>query len=284
MKFSKVFFFLGIIILVSLACGVGDDLATPLAPTSSSVTSTAVPSVIPRLPRTPTSTRVWLIPTSKPAPTVPAWVTDFSDPILAALDGKKPDIQDEFVNFDQGWFYFVPGSQKGPYYAHIQNETLLLQLPAENEKRDYWVYNPKMLRGNFVLRFEFQFLESQPEDTVRFQFDQTSEQGVAFDVSKNLNWTLHWGSLANWQSHTGGYSSFPPEPIIVLVMAKDKECAVYLNDVPLAYLTDCRSEPVVRSSPWAMTFHMLAEPGHVASATIDNLKFWDLDKVINTIR
>ena len=54
---------------------------------------------------------------------------------------------------------------------------------------------------------------------------------------------------------------------------------MYLDDVPLAYLADCRTEPIVRSSPWAMTFHMLAEPGHIASAAIDNLKLWDLDKV-----
>jgi hypothetical protein len=196
------------------------------------------------------------------------------------LDGQRPVIQDDFINFDQGWFYFIPDNPRGPFYAHIQNESLLLQLPAENEKKDYWVYNPKLPRKNFVLSFELQFLESQPEDTVRFQFDQTADQSVAFDLTKNQIWELRWGSLAGGQFNTGTYFNFPPEPVIVLIIANGEECAVYLDDVPLAYLADCRAEPVARASPWAMTFHMLAEPGHIAAAAIDNLKLWDLDKTL----
>ena len=281
MKFVKPFFFLGIMAFTALACGLGSDLPTPPPVSPPAEMWTLTPSVIPRQPRTPIPTPVLLLPTPIATATVPAWVADFSDPILAALVGQRPSIQDEFINIDQGWFYFIPESPKGPYYAHIQDESLLLQLPAENEKRDYWVYNPRLLRRNFVLSFELRFLESQPEDTVRFQFDQTADQSVAFDVSKNQTWVLHWGSLTDWQSHTGTYAHFPPEPIVVVVIASGEECAVYLDDVPLAYLADCRTEPVVRSSPWAMTFHLLAEPGHIASATIDNLKLWDLEEVPN---
>jgi hypothetical protein len=276
MKFSRPFFIV-IMTLTVLACGLVNDFSTPLPASLPVATWTPAPSVVPRQPRTPTPSAMFFPPTPVAAATFPAWVTEFSDPTLSSIEGQRPDFHDEFINFDQGWFYFIPDSPKGPYYAHIQDESLLLQLPAENEKKDYWVYNPRMIRRNFVLRFELRFLESQPEDTVRFQFDQTANQNVAFDLSKNQTWALNWGALADRESNTGTYSHFPPAPITVLVIAKGEECAVYLNDVPLAHLADCRADSIARSSPWAMTFHLLAEPGHIASATIDNLKLWDLD-------
>jgi hypothetical protein len=281
MKFSRVLLFCGTMLFTALACGFGGDLSTPIPASPPPATRTLQPAegVVPRQPRLPTLSPLVLPPTAVSESTFPAWVADFSDPILASLTGRKADIEDEFLNFDQGWFYFIPDSPKGPYYAHIEDEALLLQLPAENEKRDYWVYNPRLLRKNFALRFEFRFLESQPADTLRFQFDQSSERGVALDLSKSESWTLRWGRFAEWQSRTGTYAQFPPDSIQVLVIAKGMECTFYVDDVPLAYLPDCRPEAAVRSSPWAMTFHILAEPGHVASAALDNLSLWDLDKI-----
>jgi hypothetical protein len=280
MRFLKPLFFVGIVIMAVLACGVGNDVSTMPAVNASIETLTLPPSIIPRQGHSPIPTATFLLPTLETL-TSPAWVIDFSNPILMALDGQRPDIHDEFLNFGQGWFYFIPDSPKGPYYAHIENESLLIKLPAENEDKDYWVYNPKLTRRNFVLSFDLQFEETQPEDTVRFQFDQTADQSVAFDLSKNKTWKLHWGPLVDRHSTTGTFDYFAPERITVLVIAQGKECAVYLNDVPLSYLDNCRSEPIARPSPWAVTFHMLAEPGHVAAATIDNLKLWDLDKVIS---
>lgn len=280
MKLVKFLFFLLSTILVTLACGVGDRLPvfTGAAPTKM---LSAVPSVTPLPTRRPTSipTPALVFPIPRALP-FPAWVTDFSDPILAAVDGRRPDFHDEFTRLNRGWFYFVPDSYRNPFYAHIQDGTLWIKLPSENENKDLWVYNSKLIRRNFVLRFDVQFEDTQPDDVARFQFDQTADQSVALDLSKNQTWTLHWGSRVDWQSTTGIYDSFPPERITVLIVMRDEECAVYLNDAPLAYLSNCRTGAVVRVSPRAVTFHMLAEPGHVAAVTIDNLKLWDLDKII----
>jgi len=258
-----------------LACGMENDL--PI--TAPVKTLTVLPSVIARQAHTPTPPPVFLLPTSH-ALTFPAWVADFSDPILMAVKGKQPNVQDDFTGLNQGWFYFIPDNPGGPFYAHIEEDkALLIKLPSENENRDYWVYNPKLTRKDFVLSFDFRFEESQPEDTVRFQFDQTADQSVALDLSKSQIWTLHWGSRADWQSTTDAYDSFAPERITVLIVMQGEECAVYLNDTPLAYLNKCRTGSIARSSPWAVTFHMLAEPGHIAAATVDNIKLWDLDKI-----
>jgi len=195
------------------------------------------------------------------------------------LDGWRPDYHDEFTSLNQGWFYFILGSHKNPYYAPFQEGTLLVERPVGNKNRDWWVYNPKLIRKNFVLDFDFQFEETQPDDTVRFQFDQSVGQSVALDLSKNLTWTFHWGPRDHWQSTTGTFEYLAPERIAILIVMRGKECAVLLNNDPLIYLSDCRTGPIVRSSPWVVTFHMLAEPGHIAAMTIDNLKLWDLDKI-----
>jgi hypothetical protein len=269
-------------IMLTLACGVGDfSSAFPAGTQTEALTE--LPSVTPLPISTLTASPTVLLPTPQSLP-FPTWVTDFSDPILADIDGRLPDFHDEFTLLNRGWFYFIPGRSKGPFYAHLQQGALLLKLPAENENKDYWVYNPRLLRKNFVLSFDFQFEESQPADMVRFQFDQSVDQSVAFDITKNQTWTLHWGSRDNWQSTAGVFYSLPPERIAVLIIMHGEECAVYLNDAPLTYLSNCRTGPIVRSSPWAVTFRMLAEPGHTAAMTLDNIKLWDLDKIAGFAR
>jgi hypothetical protein len=278
MKSIKSLFFFAIAITVILACGTGDNLSTSSPVNEPVETLTLPPSVIPSQAHTPTPTPTFLLPTPEVLP-FPAWVADFSDPILVTLDGRRPDFQDGFTISNRGWFYFIPDSSQGPFYAPIQDETLLINLPAESKNRDSWVYNPLLTRKNFVLSFDFQFEETQPDDMARFQFKQTADQSVALDLFKNKTWTLHWGFHDDWQSTTGTYDYFAPERITILIIMQGEECAVYLNDVPLTYLSNCRTGSIVYSSPQAVTFHMLADPGHTAAMTIDNVKLWDLDKI-----
>jgi hypothetical protein len=223
-----------------------------------------------------------------------------------ALADQKPDFQDDFspiciynsfrmevcpppdewVDYEngisvlnQGWFYIVPDSRKRPFYAHIQDGALFIKLPEGAENRDSMVYNPRLIRKNFVLNFDFQFDKTQPPDTVRFQFGQTADQSVALDLSKDKTWIFHWGVHNDWKFRTGTYDYFPPERINVMVIMRGRECAVYLNHVPLDYFDSCRPGPIVRSSPWTVSFHVLGAPGHTAVMVVDNAKLWDLDKI-----
>jgi len=252
MKLPKPFFFFGIIILITLACGVGDDLATPLPASPLAEISTLPPSVIPRQPRTPTPEI--LLPVSTGAVTFPAWVTDFSDPILAALEGQRPVFEDDFpeicIDEDQkwkvcstpeqrtyyqspisglalatarptldiqpdlqngyallnkGWFFIVPESSKNPLYARIDNGALVLSLPEGKENKDFWIYNPRFLQKNFVIQFDLQFGETQPNDAFRFQFEQGEDQGFVLELAKNQTWVFDWGAQGNQQSRAGFY-------------------------------------------------------------------------------
>ena len=228
MKTAKLFFLFGIVIPTAVACGMGNTLSTPSPAILPVELGTLPPSVIPRLPRTPTPSPVLPPPTPASVATSPAWVADFSDPILELVEGQlpafeddfpeicvnergkwkvcatperrtyyqsnegnrssiselalstaratldlQPDLQNGYALLNQGWFYVIPDSPRNPFYAPIDGGALILKLPAEKENKDFWVYNPRFLEKNFVLQFDLEFYESQPEDTFRIQFDQT---------------------------------------------------------------------------------------------------------------
>src|SRR5690349_11414481 len=128
--------------------------------------STAAPVQVPTdtrpVPTMPTAvwTRDISTPTTSPTPP-PSWVEDFVAPVLTSLDGQVPNFQDDFAkNLNHGWFYLIADSRRNPFQAHLEYERLLIQLPEGKEKRDSMVYNPKFVRRNLVLTFDFQFKET----------------------------------------------------------------------------------------------------------------------------
>ncbi len=196
----------------------------------------------------------------------------------ATLD-LQPDLQNGYTLLNTGWFYLVSSNFNKPFFAQIDNGALVLSLPNGNEKKDFWVYSQNFLQKNFVIQFDLQFDETQPNDMFRFQFEQGKDESFALDLTKNKTWTFHWGSPDNLQSRSGDYEYYPNGPSRVLILARGTQCAVYLNNVPLDYFENCRTDANIKPSMYSTTFHILAEPGHSARLTIDNVKMWDLDKM-----
>ena len=134
MRPNKVLLPFTITILFALACIVG-NLPRPI-PT---VTPTEMQIVT--LPPTRTA-----IPTSFPinlkAAPIPLWVTDFADPIIAAVANRKPDFQDDF-SLNRRWLNVMSGVVR-PLYAEIHDGMLFLKLPAGT--RDSILYTSKMNR------------------------------------------------------------------------------------------------------------------------------------------
>ena len=254
-------------ILFTLACIVG-NLPRP------------IPTATPTETRTVTLhlTRI-AIPTPFPAnlnaAPIPLWVTDFADPIIVAVANRKPDFQDDF-SLNRRWLNVMSGVV-GPLYAEIYDGMLFLKLPERT--RDSILYNPKMNRRNFLLTLDLRFDHDQPDDTVRFQFDQSPDQSIALDLSNNRNWKFHWGFQDNWQSMAGIYEHFPPEHIPVTIIMRGTQCAVYLNNDPLTYLSNCRASPTFQSHQWIASFRLLRNTGRAVAVKFDNLKLWDLDKI-----
>jgi len=261
----------GMAALFSLNCmAVNLPSSLPANTPTEEPTSTPLPAQI--------STPELLPPTSEGF-SVPAWVTDFADPILAALAGRAPDFKDDFSGHNLGWFYVIPGSQAGPYYARIQDEALLLEMTDEAGRGNSMAYNPELIRRNFVLSLDVRFGKTETKDILRFKFDQSADRSVELDLFRNEKWTIDWSLHNDQQTAAGTYDHFPPERVNVVVIMQGSGCAVYLNHDPLEYLNNCRPDPMVRSSPLAVSFHLLAARGSGANVTIDKVKLWDLDKI-----
>ncbi len=259
--------------LLGLACS---SLALP------SFQATPTVFIVPTLTFTPTpppTASPSPLPPTRVVPPPPAWVADFSDPILAALVGVPPAFKDDFSGYNLGWFYVKRGSADGPFYAPIEDETLPLRIPTGREYRDFFVYNPYLRRADFVLTLDFKFGKTQPFDVLRFQFNQSADQSVQLDLSKHEDWSFDWSLRSPLQTVSGAYQYFSPEFIRVTVIMRGQECAFYVNDDPLGYLSQCRAEAVVDRSPRAVSFHLLSTTGQDALVTLDNVKLWDLDQV-----
>ncbi len=333
-KSASLFFLLGIMVLTALACGVGSS--PPTEPTVNAPAGEWIPtpSVIPRQPRTPTSSPASPMPTPVAVATFPVWVADFSDPILEAVEDQppaleddfpaiciderqkwkvcstpeqrtyyqsnegdelsitelalatarptldlQPDLQNGYTLLNKGWFYVLADNPRKPLYAKIDNGSLILSLPTENEKRDFWVYNPKILQRNFVLQFDLEFRQTQPGDGFRFQFEQGNRQRFALELSKDGAWTFSWGAGDSLQFHAGIYGGLTFLPVRILVMAYGSGCAVYFDNVPLDYVEYCRADAGIKPSPQSARFHIFAKPGNVSTIAMDNIKVWDLDKL-----
>lgn len=206
---------------------------------------------------------------------IPVWVTDFAKPILATIADRKPNFQDDFSQY-RGWRN-VTSKVDGYVYAERFNETLFLNLPEKTAESFY--YNPRLDRSNFVLALDLRFFHNQPEDTVRFQFDQSPNWRVVFDLSNNRKWGFQWGAQGNPQIISGAYAHFPPEHIPLTFIMQGTQCAVFINNDPLIYANDCGVSPGSSLNAWKATFHLLRDHGQAVIVNFDDLKLWDLDRI-----
>ncbi|MBI5354346.1 MAG: hypothetical protein HZB50_17030 [Chloroflexi bacterium] len=267
MRSSKVFFLFLPTILLILACNVG-NIPQP--------TPTVMPTETRTVTASPTRTVILTpLPVDPTAVSIPLWVTDFADPILMKIVDRTPDFQDDFSLY-RGWLNVMSGVD-GYVYAERENGMLFLRLPERTQ--DSILYNPRLNLTNFVLTLELRFDHDQPEDTVRFQFDQFPNQSVALDLSNNTNWKIHWGFQDSSQSMAGVYGHSPPENVPVTILMRGTQCAVYLNNDPLTYSGNCRADSTSRSHGWVVSFRLLSDNESAVAVSFDNLKLWDLDKI-----
>lgn len=267
MRSDKILLFFITIIPLTLACMAG-GFSQPSQPVISTVTGTEIPR--------PTQTAMpALVPEYPKETPAPVWVTEFADPILAAVADRKPVFQDDFSIY-RGW-RSVMSEVEGYVTAERTDGMLFLRLPERTA--DSFVYNPKLNRTNFVLTLDLRFDHNLPEDTVRFQFDQSPDQSIALDLTNNNKWNFQWGAQDNLQSMSGVFKQFPPDHLPVTFIMRGTECAVFLNDDPLVYSSNCRTSPVSQSHEWTVAFRLLRDSSRAVVVNFDNLKLWDLDKI-----
>ena len=216
--------------------------------TLASPTKTLEPSSSPTLTRTPRPT-----PTNTP---IPAWVTDFAEPILAAIKDLAPHFQDDFSSDDpKGWY--APSRPEGNLPISIKEG--VMRLKESGSASNTYI----MKKANYVL-----------------QVDISSPVSCCVHVEIRGDNSIYLGNNNGWgvcrQNDCSNEGSFPfssSKQIQVTIIVRNSEAVFYIEGFPMFHLVDSDLATGWYSSP---QFRCGS-----SSCEFDNVKFWNLDKVPN---
>jgi hypothetical protein len=210
----------------------------------------------------PTSTKS----TRTPMPTVtktpmPTWVTNFAEPILAAIKDREPDFQDDFSTDTRRWFgnYGFSSSLK------IDQGVMRLQgdLYISNY---YFLHKPNIVLQVDVLHPITCYV------LISLTSHSYTDHPFGIQLSPNGEWSVGGESeiaIANGRYKTNGQRTQ------IMFIIKDSQTAFYINGIPVVYymdpkfLDDKRNERLLKCS------------GNDNFCQFDNVKFWNLDNIQN---
>jgi hypothetical protein len=251
----------GALALVVILCGV---IATLLwtqrlsLPAFSGLLATPTPSATPTPPPTLTPTltpTIALTRTPRPTPTathIPAWVTDFAQPILDAIADRPPSFQDDFGSESAGW---QADDWCGRRMKYVEGELVVT---------DCRVSRPNINYSDFVIEFDARFFPGAASG---------SDWSLHFrDIGgPSHSIRIYYGGDVMLSFNEGGTYDFPgaANPVNqsnhILVIGKGSRMAVFLNGEPLF--------SVDAPLPQYGDFRFFADGTILA---IDNLKIWNI--------
>ena len=237
----------------------------------STVASTQVPFTSSPVRETKT------VPATMTATPIPAWVNDFSEPIVNAIADRPPDFQDDFSYFKPDWELPGAGTDCPGTSESISNGRLQI-----NPNPDCWAGASLDIHlSNFVIQIDTYFPPS-----VNLEPDiEIGKTDVMLDFSINFQgqWNMVYNDFAS-SIHTihtilerGVVQLIPDHPATIQWISFGTRNAIYINGLPLYYFADIQP-PGMKG----LIIHMggdLNAPN--ALAEFDNLKIWDLDKIEN---
>lgn len=160
-----------------------------------------------------------------PAPTTsasqgPAWVTEFAKPILAAINGQPPHVQDDFGTATTPWLNYHDGAQ----FKRIGGEMITSTSGGSN-------YSWKMWYTDFVIKLDYRFLPSATRDPNRWTILFRGAEGFNFFYNGDIDvirYLQQGESLSNAAQPDGDVNH-------VLILVKDEATALFINDQPVYY-------------------------------------------------
>jgi serine/threonine protein kinase len=192
--------------------------------------------------------------TRTPRPTatntaIPSWVTDFAEPILAAISEREPYFQDDFGPNTEGWFV-----QYGKGSISLEGETLRLR------------------EGGSIANI---YLRNKPDFALQVDISRPASCCVHVKISGENSIYLGpngWGICRPDWADCSGYQRSFGQKIQVTVIVKDSQAGFYLMGFPAFYLEDPNLADIGR---WGNVTFECGED----LCEFDNVKFWNLDKV-----
>lgn len=213
-------------------------------------TPTSTPTLPPTLTPTITSTRTPR-PTTTATP-LPAWVTDFAQPILDAIADRPPSFQDNFGPGSAGW---QAPDWCGRRMKYVEGEMVVT---------DCRLFRPNINYSDFVIEFDGRFFDGAASDS-RWSLHFRHTGGPAHIVS------FHYNGNVNFSFFEGGNYEFPnaaksgTQSNHILIIGKGSRFAIFLNNTPFFEI----SVPL----PNYGDFKFFADETILA---IDNLKIWNI--------
>jgi hypothetical protein len=251
---SKNIWIWGILLLVAISMGsyfaIRSFGQTPMP------TGTPIPTASSTLASTPTPSH-----TSTPRPTAtktpqPAWVTDFSQPILDAIANRSPSFQDDFHNKSGGWQAW---DFCGKRMEYVDAELVITSCAVERADINY---------RDFVMELDGRFLPGTTTDVF---------WGIGFECAGCVVKLFDNGRVEIDVLGENKYDDSPPtRPNHVLIIAKGGRYAFYMDGEPFYYMeeTPYRSSAIfLEAASTSNPYHSLSLPVFLA---IDNFKIWNI--------
>ena len=253
------FWIAGALVLVVLCVLAGIFLWTQRAnlPLLSGLFVTSTPTATSTLSPTFTPT---ITLTSTPRPTAPAtpapaWVTDFAQPILAAIASRAPNVQEDFNTGSGGW---QVDASCGGRMKYLDGEMLLTGCPARRPNIDY---------PDFVIEFDARFypgVTSNSNWSLYFRDQGNANPHNDIEISYSGDVSLHFykdDTSYNFPSaaNPGNQSNH------IRAIGKGSRIAIYLNNQPLFYYPNS----IFRYGDFQFWVHS-------TTLAVDNFRIWNI--------
>ncbi len=242
-------------------------------------TETLMPTFTPSDTSTPTPS---VTPSPRPTMTatpVPGWVTDFAEPILAAIADRPPDFEEDFTEAGPGWYLEKVNC---PDNGCVITDGVLALAAFPVGHKAGWAQQPyPCCTGykTFVMRVDFNTAKLNGENAANIAYTDVIRKGGRTTAISEYNFELKSGR--RWYTIIGGYLkangqlplSVSPQITFTLI-SRGSRFAVYLNDIPVTYgeYANGQNQPEFTLRAWS-------DGSVTARVEYDNLKIWNLDNI-----
>jgi len=245
---------IGAAIWVSRNKATPEPALTPSATHTVTPTETIMPSVTPTQTPHPTAT----------ATHPPAWVTNFADPVLAAIADRPPDFQDNFDNNSSGWRH-LETNPCGQRIKIVEGELVFTDCRGNHANTAY---------SDFVLELDARFLPETKSNQAAWyvQF----RDGIYY-LSVNMYGLIYFVTDGKERIDLEIPISAKSGPATnhLLLIAKGSQIAFYFNGAPFYYTNGASytTQKGIVIGCWGESPTNLSRPCVVA---FDNFKIWNI--------
>jgi len=263
----------GIVVIIGIVA-LGFVFAPKLAPIILPATATPTLTATPVPPATPTATATR---TPRPTPTntpFPAWVNDFTDPILESIEDRPPDFQDDFSGA-QRWLFHTNLDRPDNGSLDLQGGSLLMSIssPAAEDGVGFTT-NSNLLHNNFVLQVDADLTQLGSQGALEIDWRGGSDgAGVVLSLWGDGRWQIAFCGNCSPNLMSGNATIHSSSQVPITIISRGTEYALFLDNVPVGYVDDVGRRPArrIQLSLW------VDDGGHTSTVKYSNLKIWNIN-------